>query len=100
MNRVSRDYKGNDILYRKNRRKAAVAARGGRCANEDCPMPFHPQWGTKAFHFDHIDPRTRKKKGSNYTDITLIIEGKADHIQMLCANCHAVKTHDNHEYNS
>lgn len=89
--------------YKREQRQLAVAVRGTRCENPDCPTPFHPQWGTKAFHFDHIIPiihRTGNKKNSRHgredqgTMYHRIAEGNAPDIQMLCANCHFVKSHD------
>tara|TARA_R100000458_G_C8009269_1_gene74083 strand:+ start:63 stop:488 length:426 start_codon:yes stop_codon:yes gene_type:complete len=51
-----------------------------------------------ALHFDHIDPSKKKKQVSTIIKSTiknLILEVRK--CRVLCANCHAVKTHEDRQ---
>jgi hypothetical protein len=67
-----------------------VTSRGGRCV--DCGGMFHPA----VFHFDHRDPMDKVANIS-----VLLVSGKTEQAwseaakcDMVCANCHAVRTYD------
>lgn len=65
---------------------------GGKCA--ECGFD---DWRT--FHIDHINGggNQERKKLHRTTIWTKILEG-SDEYQLLCANCHCIKSHDRKEY--
>lgn len=53
-----------------------------------------------ALQFDHINPRTDTsrhwKTPENYVTMKTLMDDP--NIQVLCANCHCIKTHENKDY--
>jgi 5-methylcytosine-specific restriction endonuclease McrA len=70
-------------------RLVCIERLGGKCQrcgwNQD----------TCALHFDHIDPTTKKFAMSNLLayGLTPRLEEELAQCQLLCANCHSIKTH-------
>ncbi|HYB01840.1 MAG TPA: hypothetical protein VED37_16590, partial [Ktedonobacteraceae bacterium] len=49
----------------------------------------------RALHVDHIIPLCNATHRQNETSLFLaIIRGEAGNVQLLCANCHAIKTYN------
>lgn len=74
------------------KRKAAISALGGVCCR--CGIDDY-----RVLQIDHINrggAEERKKKGP-YAIYNSIIKG-ADHYQLFCANCHAIKSHEEGDY--
>lgn len=77
-----------------NLRTTAMAIRDARCANPKCPTRIIDYWGVDHLQFDHIIPvsKTHRIRESNNCIYKMVIAGIAPHIQLLCANCHLLKT--------
>lgn len=77
-------------IYHIRRRDKMIALFGGRCSK--CGYDTHKA----ALQFDHKKPvmNSRIKRRSGVRLIQAIMAGriKKSDIQMLCANCHAIKT--------
>lgn len=75
--------------YRAKLRNAALALLGGKCNKCGFADP-------RALEFDHIVPhglpRDRWNRASHYVHKDVIAGDK--NVQLLCANCHAIKTHE------
>ena len=82
-------------------RRKAIDYLGGRCAV--CGEGYHV-----VLEFDHIDPVKWRSSGlvkmngqQNTNDINRMIkngEEPKDVFQLLCANCHKIKTHENKDF--
>jgi 5-methylcytosine-specific restriction endonuclease McrA len=84
---MDREYFNN---RRRERRKKFLALLGGSC--ERCGSK-------KDLHFDHKNPRTKKHHISRMMDSNeLDIKSEIKKTQLLCADCHRAKTHENWEY--
>lgn len=74
----------------KNRLKA-IEMLGGCC--KECGVA-----DSRVLQFDHIVPELRNKENqhNSYKNVSLILKGilTAKDIQLLCANCHAIKTYE------
>lgn len=77
---------------RRTRRLAAIDALGGKC----CKCDFSDE---RALQFDHKTPLMRRENGlRNHggclqpSEFKAIIAGDPHDIQLLCANCHAIKS--------
>jgi 5-methylcytosine-specific restriction endonuclease McrA len=68
-------------------RHAAIMAMGGKCVR--CGFDIED-----ALQIDHIIPIGQRRKGADVTYALLnsVIDGTAVNVQLLCANCHAIKT--------
>jgi len=85
--------KSKHAIHRAKVRRQAIAIMGGCCQrcgfNDD-----------RALHFDHVKPARRGLSGRNrsgQTGITIhraIVNGMREGYQLLCANCHAIKTRE------
>lgn len=79
--------------YILNKRLKAIGVLGGRCAgcgNEDL----------RVLQIDHVGGggnQDRKINRSRVTILNRVISGEVGY-QLLCANCHCIKTFDNGEY--
>ena len=77
--------------YRAKLRRQAIAAMGGCC--EECG--FADQ---RALQFDHRTPIRRGRNGLHKSAHTsdkvhrAIMRGQRENLQLLCANCHQIKT--------
>lgn len=82
-------------------RQMAIDHLGGCCSNPDCPHPFDPYWGTDALEFDHIKRvGPDGKRRADFVMYRMILANEATNIQLLCANCHNIKSRKNRDYNS
>jgi predicted HNH restriction endonuclease len=84
-----------DRRHRHKMRLAAIEFLGGRC--ECCGLDV-----PEVLEFDHREPILRKRNGIKTRDTTslareIISTGGAG-FQLLCANCHALKTRANGEH--
>lgn len=70
-------------------KEKAVELLGGKCLK--CGYSDH----LAALQIDHINPKKRKTPGDP-NQATKLIRGhiKLEDVQLLCANCHAIKTYD------
>lgn len=82
----------NSADRRRARRLQAIEALGGKCL----VCGFDDE---RALQFDHIIPVRRREAGTRNHggclqsfEFKAIIEGEEHQIQLLCANCHAIKT--------
>jgi 5-methylcytosine-specific restriction endonuclease McrA len=81
---------GKDKRSRAQLRAKAIKAMGGRCVR--CGFS-----DARALQFDHIKPIRRgltgisKKAHADMATYRAVLKGKTG-IQLLCANCHAIKT--------
>jgi 5-methylcytosine-specific restriction endonuclease McrA len=72
-------------------RRLAIEAMGGCC--EECGFADH-----RALQFDHRTPIRRGRSGlhksahSAEKTYRAVLAGKREGLQLLCANCHAIKT--------
>ena len=71
-------------------RHKAIMTMGGRC--ERCSFDIED-----ALQIDHIVPINRRTCGiigrnGTWTMYTKIVDGDLTNVQLLCANCHAIKT--------
>lgn len=76
---------------RQERKRRFMEMMGGCCAR--CGYAEHPA----ALDFDHLDPSRKTSQigrmiGANAPDAAIIAELAA--CQLLCANCHRIRTHD------
>lgn len=79
-----------DRLYRERLRGQAIAAMGGVCMHCGFDNPL-------ALQFDHIVPLMRRTSGiakrkDSDRAYRAIVNGEIGGIQLLCANCHVIKT--------
>lgn len=69
-------------------RQKAIQTLGGvcvRCGYADA----------RALEIDHIEPlRNSKRQLSQAQMLVDILRGNIDNLQLLCANCHAIKTYE------
>ena len=82
----------NGRNYRLRNRQAAIRKMGGQCAA--CGMDY---W--EVLQFDHIAPIGNDRERDAYKTV-LKMENPDEIFQLLCANCHVVKTRINNEYQS
>jgi hypothetical protein len=78
--------------HKQEQKLALIEYKGSKCF--DCGLSFPPY----VYHFDHRDPLEKsfgigQRKGHSIYDLKKEVE-KCD---LVCANCHAVRTHNNHE---
>jgi hypothetical protein len=76
--------------HRVRLRNAAISAMGGKCEHCGFDNPV-------ALQFDHIEPLLRRTSGvgkAHNADrlYRAICDGHTDGLQLLCANCHIIKT--------
>ncbi len=88
---AQRDRRGKDAVYRKRVKARAIEAMGGRC----CRCGFND---ARALQFDHVKPVRRgssglRLRGSASTETHLAVLRGSDEFQLLCANCHSIKTY-------
>jgi len=93
--REAEDRRSHDKRYRRRIRAAAIEALGGRC--ECCGLDV-----TEVLEFDHRTPVLRRTNGVRNRDAAdqarRILNGEAHLFQLLCANCHTLKTRMNGEH--
>lgn len=81
--------------HRARVRMAAIEKLGGRC--EACGMDE-----SAVLEFDHRAPVQRRTNGvRSHDSLGLcrdILRGEVDEVQLLCANCHTLKTRGNGEF--
>lgn len=82
----------NDRNYRLRNRQAAIQKMGGQCAA--CGMDY---W--EVLQFDHIAPIGNDRERDAYKTV-LRMDDPHEIFQLLCANCHVLKTRLNNEYRS
>ena len=79
----------------KRLRQAAIAALGGECIK--CHITDE-----RVLEFDHVKPLLRRTNGrtqkDNRIDLRKIIDGRRHGLQLLCANCHRIKTREANEW--
>jgi len=69
-------------------RQKAIQALGGACI-------LCGYTDVRALEIDHIIPMRNAKRRMNQVSLFLaVIRGETDNLQLLCANCHAIKTYD------
>lgn len=76
--------------YRLDQKLKAIEILGGKC--KQCGVTDY-----RCLQFDHIKPELRKPNSYvSHLVIRAIVLGniKEDEIQLLCANCHSIKTYD------
>lgn len=77
--------------YRLDQKLKAINVLGGKCSR--CEVTDY-----RCLEFDHIKPELRKKSGEYVSHVVIrqINTGKLTEkeIQLLCANCHSVKTYE------
>lgn len=83
---------------RAKNRLAAISALGGACVR--CGIS-----DDRVLEFDHITPLRRRSSGvkskSQESEIRKIARGQVvDGVQLLCANCHRIKTREGGEFNT
>lgn len=78
------------VKYSRKLRKDAIKVLGGRCAaclNDDF----------RVLTFDHVDGGGDADRGgrnqNNRSVMRQVRDGERDDIQLLCANCHHIKTY-------
>lgn len=77
--------------WKRNKRKSAIAALGGKCSHCGNDDP-------RVLQIDHIDGGgNADRKKSRISILNRIISGSGG-FQLLCANCHCIKSFDNGEY--
>ncbi len=87
----------NPERYRETRKKwkikwveelrlGALNALGGQCVQCQCK-------DTRCLQIDHIVPLQGKARSAYTTLYRSIIDGSTENLQVLCANCHAIKTY-------
>ena len=83
--------KSKHARYRAKIKRLAIAFMGGKCVR----CGFDDE---RALQFDHVKPARRGRVGLSKSSETgvathlAIVRGKAKHYQLLCANCHAIKS--------
>jgi len=91
------DKADKDRARRREIRLIAIGVMGGKCSvcgNAD----------ERVLEFDHIVPllrRTRRLRNvnDNFRAIKRLLSGESDHgLQLLCANCHRIKTREGQEW--
>ncbi len=96
LNEYRRRIRAENLPYelervKKRRREVriqALALLGGKC----CVCGFSD---SRALQIDHIIPVRKKERhrdSSSYHFYCQIVQGETDNLQVLCANCHAIKT--------
>lgn len=81
----------NNTSYRELRR-AALEELGAAC--QQCGFDDH-----RALHIDHVEGDGLQRDGRNRAGVTAArIRNNPGVYQILCANCHAIKTAENREY--
>ena len=84
-----------NMKYRGRLRAAAIAAMGGKCAR----CGFDDE---RCLQFDHRVPLHRGKNGMSSKDETsdktykAVLDGARATYELLCANCHCIKTREDH----
>lgn len=69
---------------------ALVEYKGGRCV--DCNGVFP----NCVYHFDHRDPFQKEFNiGAKLTNNLEVLKVEADKCDLVCANCHAIRTYGN-----
>jgi 5-methylcytosine-specific restriction endonuclease McrA len=68
-------------------RQEAVEALGGVCVGCQCS-------DIRCLQIDHIIPLKGQKRIAVSTFYLSVIRGAVENLQVLCANCHAIKTYD------
>jgi hypothetical protein len=77
------------VKLRAKRRQEAIIALGGVCLTCQCV-------DVRCLQIDHIIP-IKGKRMNDTTFYNSIIRGMIENLQVLCANCHAIKTYENGE---
>ena len=72
--------------YRLRLRQEAIALLGGRCVQCQCD-------DIRCLQIDHIIPLNGGQRILSETFYKRIIQGQTENLQVLCANCHAIKTY-------
>ena len=67
-------------------RQEAIVLLGGECAQCQCK-------DIRCLQIDHIIPLQGKQRIVSETFYRSIIQGLTENLQVLCANCHAIKTY-------
>ena len=75
--------------HRGELRQKAIGALGGVCMYCQCN-------DMRCLQIDHIVP-IRGKRVANTSLYCSILRGEVGNLQLLCANCHAIKTYENGE---
>ncbi len=76
---------------RKTTKLELIALKGGKCVR--CGYDEHPA----ALDFDHIDPAGKSRQISYLINDGVkreVLLAELEKCQLLCANCHRIKTHD------
>ena len=78
----------SQVANRLKKKKRAVEYLGGRCIRCGYNECFY------ALEFDHVDPSTKEYEMSNmiYGRNWALVGVELDKCQLLCANCHRIKT--------
>jgi hypothetical protein len=100
---VHRPNNGKSKAYRVKLRRRAIAALGGHCQARRDDGTVCGFADPRALQFDHIEPVRRGRNGLHKSAQTsdkvhrAILSGKTAGIQLLCANCHMIKTRADEE---
>lgn len=88
----SSDYfRASRVRYRTRIRLAAIAFLGGVCVR--CGIDDE-----RVLQFDHIDGSGRYEKKRSDTWYLSVVRDDRKDLQLLCANCHVIKTRESGEY--
>lgn len=83
------------VLWRdkaRRRKSELVQYKGGVCLNCDHHFP------DCCFHFDHRDQSTKSfELSSSWSRSLKALKLEADKCDLVCANCHAIRTHGNED---
>lgn len=77
--------------YDLQRKQKVIEILGGKCVK--CGYKEHQA----ALQIDHIIPLRRKTKGMGVggnKNCRAVLKGHIENVQLLCANCHAIKTYE------
>jgi 5-methylcytosine-specific restriction endonuclease McrA len=67
-------------------REQAIELLGGQCVQCHCK-------DIRCLQIDHITPLKGERRLITITFYSSIVQGKRENLQILCANCHAIKTY-------
>jgi 5-methylcytosine-specific restriction endonuclease McrA len=85
-----RKQRDTQARYLRNQRLRAIKIMGGRCVGDGCTIT-----DTRVLQFDHKVPVLRSTRGhdtANKSARAILFDGRKDDYQLLCANCHSIKT--------
>jgi 5-methylcytosine-specific restriction endonuclease McrA len=74
------------MISEEERRKEALVVLGGQCIQCQCQ-------DARCLQIDHIIPLQGKRRVAHKTLYLNVLRGKTENLQVLCANCHAIKTY-------